>query len=69
METNIKCDISEMLLVNYEDPLGMKRHNKLYNGGTGVGNIKLYQKKGKNKILIDDIEATHIGCEYVEFDS
>ena len=68
METEIQCDVSEMLLVNYEDPNGDKRHNNLYNGGTGTGNIKLYLKKGKEKILIDDISATHIGCEYGEFD-
>jgi hypothetical protein len=57
-----------MLLVNYEDPNGDKRHNNLYNGGTGTGNIKIYEKRGKEKILIDDIEASHIGCEYGEFD-
>lgn len=68
MESNIKCDLSEMLLVNYEDPMGMKKHNNLYNGGTGEGRILLYKKKGKEKILIDDIKATHIGCEYGEFD-
>lgn len=68
METDVSCDISDMLLVNYEDPLGMKKHNNLYNGGTGVGRILLYKKKGKSKILIDDITATHIGCEYGEFD-
>ena len=68
METNVTCKIEDMLLVNYEDPMGMKRHNHLYNGGNGIGEIKLYKKKGKKKILIDDILATHIGCEYGEFD-
>ena len=68
METDIKCDLKEMLLVNYEDPNGLKKHNHLYNGGTGTGRILLYKKKGKNKELIDDIKALNIGCEYGEFD-
>ena len=68
MESEIKCKLDEMLLVNYEDPNGDKRHNNLYNGGTGTGNIKIYEKRGKEKILIDDIDASHIGCEYGEFD-
>ena len=38
-----------MLLVNYEAPNGLKRHNKLFNGGNGYGIVKLY----KGKELID----------------
>lgn len=68
MESDISCPTNEMLLVNYEDPNGEKRHNHLYNGGTGEGRILIYKKKGKERILIDDICATHIGCEYGEFD-
>ena len=69
MITDITCKINEMLLVNYEDPNGLKKHNHLYNGGTGIGRIQIFKKKGKETILIDDISATHIGCEYGEFDS
>lgn len=69
MVTDITCKTNEMLLVNYEDPNGEKKHNHLYNGGTGVGRIQIFKKKGKERILIDDISATHIGCEYGEFDS
>lgn len=52
-----------MILINYESPLGEKKHNKLWNGGNGVGKIKLY----KILKLIDDIIATNVGCEYGEF--
>jgi len=69
MITDVTCKINEMLLVNYEDPNGLKKHNHLYNGGTGIGRIQIFKKKGKERILIDDISATHIGCEYGEFDS
>ena len=68
METHIECKIKDMLLVNYEDPTGLKLHNNLYNGGNGYGNIKLYSKHGKKIELIDDIEVTRVGCEYGEFD-
>ena len=68
METDISCNLLDMLLVNYEDPNGDKKHNNLYNGGTGFGRILLYKKQGKNKVLIDDLSCDRVGCEYGEFD-
>ena len=67
METNVTCEKSDMLLVNYEAPNGSKRHNKLWNGGNGKGTVKLFIKKHGNLELIDEIEAKHIGCEYGEY--
>ena len=60
---DITCEKKDMLLVNYEAPNGKKLHNRLFNGGNGVGTISLYHK-GK---LIDEIEAKNIGCEYGEY--
>ena len=68
METEVHCRKADMLFVNYEAPDGSKRHNRLWNGGNGWGTVKLYEKKNDELILIDDIEATHIGCEYGEYD-
>jgi len=69
METEVSCLKKDMLLINYEAPDGSKRHNKLFNGGNGVGNIKLYKKVKKGKLeLIDDISVFNIGCEYGEYD-
>lgn len=67
METEVSCLKSEMLLVNYESPDGCKRHNKLWNGGTGTGLIRLYKKTQNGSELIDEIEALSIGCEYGEY--
>ncbi len=67
METSVECDKSQMLLVNYEAPDGAKRHNRLWNGGTGKGTVKLYKKHGRKLELIDEIEAHHIGCEWGEY--
>ncbi len=61
---DISCLKKDMLLVNYESPDGMKRHNRLWNGGNGKGSIKVY-RKGK---LIDDIRCENVGCEYGEYD-
>ena len=67
MRTCIHCPKNEMLFVNYEAPDGSKQHNRLWNGGTGVGRIKLFEKKGGSLELIDDISVSHVGCEYGEF--
>ena len=67
LELTLKCPKEEMLLVNYEAPNGKKRHNRLWNGGTGYGEIKLYQKKGNARILIDHVAMRSVGCEYGEY--
>lgn len=68
MKTRVRCKKKDMLLVNYESPDGMKRYNRLWNGGNGIGNIKLYERQGNGWIMIDDIAVRNIGCEYGEFD-
>ena len=68
METEISCRKEDMLFVNYESPDGEKRYSRLWNGGTGKGTIKLYEKQGKELTLVDEIMATHVGCEYGEYD-
>ena len=65
--TDITCLKDDMLLVNYENPLGLKKHNHLFNGGNGEGNLKLYKKVKGEWQLIDDIHALNIGCEYGEY--
>ena len=67
METEIQCKKKDMLFVNYEAPDGSKKHNRLWNGGNGWGTVRLYDKKDGEPTLIDEIEATHVGCEYGEY--
>ena len=67
MQTEMHCSKEDMLWVNYEDPEGNKRFTKLWNGGNGHGNVKLYKLCGKKQELIDDIAVGHVGCEYGEF--
>ena len=64
MVVDISCKKEDMLWINYEAPSGKKRHNRLWNGGNGVGAITLYHK---NKV-VDVIHAENVGCEYGEFD-
>ena len=68
METEITCEKRKMLLVNYEAPDGTKRHNRLWNGGTGWGTVRLYEKTAEGLALVDELEADHVGCEYGEYD-
>jgi hypothetical protein len=73
IEAEFTCKKEDMLLVNYEAPNGKKLHNRLWNGGNGVGEIKLYKKVLKTKArfkweLVDDMEAYNIGCEFGEYD-
>ena len=67
METEVFCRKRDMLLVNYEAPDGSKQHNHLWNGGNGWGTVKLYDRQGEQFTLVDEIDATHIGCEYGEY--
>ena len=68
LETRIHCLKKEMLNINYESPDGHKRHNRLWNGGTGKGVLKLYKRSASGKeTLIDEIIAEEIGCEYGEY--
>ena len=67
METAVFCRKADMLLVNYEAPDGSKKHNRLWNGGNGWGTVKLYDKVEGALKLVDEVEATHIGCEYGEY--
>ncbi len=68
METEVRCLKKEMLLIRYEAPDGSMRHQRLWNGGTGRGTVKLYEKQEDGLVLVDEVEATHIGCEYGEYD-
>jgi len=65
MVTEITCDKKDMLLVNYEAPDGSKKHNRLWNGGTGRGRVKLF----KNGKIVDDMQCENTGCEYGEYDA
>ena len=67
METHITCRKADMLLVNYEAPDGSKRHNRLWNGGNGRGTVRLYDRARDGWTLVDELDATHVGCEYGEY--
>ena len=65
LELVLYCKRKDMLLINYEAPTGKKLHNRLWNGGNGYGEIKLYKKDGS---LIDHVKIENAGCEYGEYD-
>lgn len=67
LQLKLSCPVSEMLLIRYEAPNGSMRHNRLWNGGTGYGEMKLYKTRGRKKYLVDHIQFDHTGCEYGEY--
>lgn len=69
MQINVICPKSEMILVNYMAPDATKKHNRLWNGGTGKAIIKIYEKKREGLQLVDIIEARNVGCEYGVYQS
>ncbi len=66
--TDLRCKKEDMLLIKYESPDGKLRHQRLWNGGNGYGDLKLYKRTLFGFKLIDDMHAEHIGCEYGEYD-
>ena len=64
-DSNFECAKKDMIKVRYIDPHGNIKFSDLWNGGNGIGNIKIYRKKDKS--LIDDIDCKNLGCEYGEF--
>lgn len=67
VEMRLDCQRDEMLLVNYEAPNGKKLHNRLWNGGTGQGEMTLYAKTRKGWTMVDRIAMKNTGCEYGEY--
>jgi hypothetical protein len=68
MVTKVRCKKEDMLLINYEAPDGSKLHNRLWNGGNGLGEITLYRRVHGRCQFVDRIRADHIGCEYGVYD-
>ena len=69
LDTKIQCNKKDMLNIKYEAPTGYKKHNRLWNGGTGYGTLRLYKRAfpGSKWVLIDKVRAEGVGCEYGEY--
>ncbi len=67
MEVEVSCPKEEMLLINYESPDGYKRHTRLWNCGNGSGTVKLWRRQRGRWVLVDDVRAGSVGCEYGEY--
>lgn len=66
LDVDVYCPKSETIFINYESPLGKKDFDKLWNGGTGYGTLKLFRKSKRTLEIIEDIVAENCGCEYGE---
>jgi len=68
MKVDVRCAKKDMLFVNYEAPNGEKRHNRLWNGGNGTGRVRLYRIVNGCLMLVDDMIASNVGCEFGVYD-
>jgi hypothetical protein len=64
LEVHFSSPRDTMMLVNYENPAGEKRHHSLWNGGYASGDLKLYKKHNKEKVLQLALTGEMGGCEY-----
>jgi tocopherol cyclase len=69
LEVDLACRRADMLQVRYQSPDGARRHPRLWNGGTGRGELRLFHRKGGTHRLVDRIAIGHAGCEYGEYDA
>ena len=67
LDTQVVCKKKDMLNIKYEAPTGFKKHNRLWNGGTGTAVLKLYKRSFGKETLIDEVIAENVGCEYGEY--
>ena len=64
------CDApsADMQLMRYQAPDGTRRHTRLWNGGTGRGELRLLHRRGGVLEPVDTFAIGHAGCEYGEYD-
>lgn len=67
VEMVCECKKEDMIFINYEAPDGVKRHNRLWNGGNGTGQFSLYEIHRGHKVLVDVVDFYNTGCEYGEY--
>ena len=67
MTVEISCPKEEMLLIHYESPDGYRRHTRLWNCGNGYGTVRLWKRQTGRWVLVDDVRAGSVGCEYGEY--
>jgi len=60
IEIDFSCPTEEMLLMNYENPDGVKNHHSLWNGGTARGTVRLFERDR----LVGEFLGSRGGGEY-----
>ena len=69
IEIHFTCPRKAMLMLNYENPAGVKRHQSLWNGGLAAGIVQLYRRQGMAWDEVGTFEGELGGCEYGEHSS
>ena len=64
IDIDVYCDTAAMFVRSYESPDGGRKVLKVLGGGSGVGEVKLYQRIKRNLELLEDIRIDSCLCEY-----
>jgi tocopherol cyclase len=64
IELDVRCRKIEMLRCRPQQPDGSYRHETLWTGGTGAGEMRLYRRDGETLDPIDTITLKDVLCEY-----
>ena len=67
-DIDVFCKKNDTLFMHYESPESFKYHNRLWSCGSGIGEIKFFQKGGKKLELIESARIENCFCEYGEYD-
>ena len=65
VELDFRCAKADMILLRIEDPRGRQRHNRLWNGGTASGVLRLFAREGLRRWrLVETLQGSMAACEY-----
>jgi hypothetical protein len=64
IDVDVFCRTSEMFIRDYEVPEAGRRLLKVLGGGSGTGEIRIYQKNGKNLEMLEHVHLADTVCEY-----
>ena len=69
VDIDIFCNTEDMFVRDYESPEGGRRVLKVLGGGTGHGELKVYNRIKKNLDLIEYVRIANAVCEYGSLDT
>lgn len=64
VDVDVFCPARQLFVRSWEMPEGMRKTLKIFTGGTGSGEIRLYKRHGKNLELLEHCRIANVLCEF-----